>query len=33
MKKYYGPFLHEELITEWLEDPPKAIGILTSRSS
>ena len=30
MKKYYGPFLHEELITEWLEDPSKAIGRLTS---
>lgn len=30
MKKYYSPFLSEELILQWIKDPPEALGRLTS---
>jgi len=30
MKKYYGPFLSEELISQWIKEPSNALGRLTS---
>lgn len=30
MKKYYGPFLSEELLSKWIKDPSEAPGRLTS---
>lgn len=30
MQKYYGPFVSGELISQWIQDPSKALGRLTS---
>lgn len=30
MKKYYSPFISEELISKWLQDPSESLGRLTS---